>query len=68
MEQYDGYKIIEDQTSGLLKIVLAPRQGDQRSYYLRNNLDGRFAKGEPSTTVQVVDAIAIVYPRICSMV
>jgi adenine/guanine phosphoribosyltransferase-like PRPP-binding protein len=64
MEQYSGYTIVKDQTSGLLKVILAPRQGDHRSYYLRNNLDGRFSKGEPSAAVQVIDAIAKQLPPV----
>ncbi len=58
MERFSGYTIIEDKTAGLLKVTLAPRQGDNRSYFLRNNLDGRFSKSEPSAAAKVVDAIA----------
>lgn len=64
MEQYSGYTVIKDQTSGLLKVILAPRQGDHRSYYLRNNLDGRFSKGEPSAAAKVVDGIVQQLPPV----
>lgn len=64
MEQFNGYKIIKDKTNGLLKVVLAPRTGDQRSYYIRNNLDGRFSKGEPSAAQEVIRAITEELPPV----
>ena len=64
MKYYTSYSIVEDKTDGVLRLTLAPRQGDYRSYYLRNNLDGRFSKGEPSAAVQVVATIAQLLPPV----
>lgn len=50
----NDYKIVEDKTEGLLKLMIADRKGDSRNYYVRNNLDGRFVKGDIHAIHKVV--------------
>ncbi len=51
------YNIVEDKTGGLLKLIIARRIGDARNYYVRNNLDGRFVKGDIHALQKVVNEL-----------
>ncbi len=55
--QYSHFTILKDETDGLLELTLAKREGDERSYYLRNNLDGRFEIGQPSKAIKIVQKL-----------
>lgn len=55
--EYSHFSIIRDETNGLLRLSLAKREGDGRSYYLRNNLDERFELGKPSNALNAVKVL-----------
>lgn len=55
--QYSHFSILKDESDGLLELTLAKREGDGRSYYLRNNLDGRFEIGQPSKALKIVQKL-----------
>lgn len=60
---YKSFTINRDDSHGLLQIKLAQRVGDNRSYYIRANLDGRFAHGAPVITGKICSSISALLPK-----
>lgn len=62
MKFFSRYEIVEDNSGKLLKIKLAKREDGARSYYIINNLDGRFVKSNSRTLHRIISNLNKMLP------
>ena len=62
MIQYTGFRVERDDSGGSVALTLASRENDGRSYYLRNDLDGRFTPADPQRLARVSTKLAELLP------